>query len=1436
MSNLATIVNNILADSGIDDINVVVTTGSYANPPWITSLAWSKITGSPLGDYLPLAGGTMTGNINWAQTDRGLTWAFNTDGAYIKFYNTSDGDTDSRLEFATIDNNNEYFRWGHVPSGGSFYESMRLVPNSSGNAQLIVSGNVGVGVTPSAWRNIFNAIQIGYTGTLYALTTSNATEQVNLASNYYQNSAGNELRIQAGFATRYQQGSGEHRWSTAGNSTANSGISFTQAMTLDASGNLLVGTTSSGFDTGTGIRLERSGQATIRLVGQSSGGEWTMGSSGMQFDARVGYIRFITGANDGAATERMRITSGGSLLLGTTSDVSSVGKFVVNYGSDGNFGIILNNTYTATSNNGYFNRYYNNGTEIATFYAGNSAGSLFNIVGKDGLAFATGGTPIGTERMRITSSGELLINTTSDAGDYKLQVNGNVYSNGNFFATGASEIYYQLLGYNNSYATIRSNVGFGGSYNSMSFLVNTNAATNAQGNTTLSSWIMSLGGNLPEIDSFYIQRSAAGNFTFSTLLKLSSTGTLTLNSYGAGSKTGTVAYNLAVDSSGNVIETAGGVVDGSGTASYVPKWQDANTLTNSIIFDNGTRVGVSTITPRTKLEVNGGLPTSIPTRTNTTNGIAITDGGAIYGRIGVADLSASGAGYPTYIQAGDWDGANYYNLLLNTLGGSVGIGTTNPLTALHVNDGVNVSNLTMLTLSQLGNTGNRDIVNFRMSFNNGNTPGIMMSAIKNASAGTDLTLSTGANSNGALGERVRILSNGFVGINESAPGYRLSVSDTNQFIAAFDNPAVDQLVTVNISNSAQSTAGVNTAAATMQLVGKAGTSTHGRHAWIGAEGVASDTFRTKVLFKVRGESNTGYQWSGAAEAPTIMTLDGNGFVGVNTKTPGVALDVSGSGIRITNATPNIYFNNTVVQWKAYMPTGLNSFAINDAVRDVLTLGYNGAASYFQGCNLGIGTALPAYKLHVVTDAVAGRQNMSNISRTTGNWVRFTNPQYSADASMGIILRVFPDSDLRQGAGIIASGGSNNACTNLDLFVTTSPDGLGGTSYSALNINGFSGSATFSGSINTPKLFINTTLDYGSLNIVGYNNDGINIIDQRTSSGAGVLFKSGITFRDYYLGSSASIDFYHNQYYGVGVNRLGFSFLGGERMSILYNGNVGINNTSPSARLHVQIDENFAGGVNYNTPHLFVRSGASAASGNVTRFAMGIFDGAQVYLDTICTSTGGGAADLAIATRNVGAPTEKMRITSGGNVGIGTTSPGNRLEVNGGSIGSNIARFTTGGGGGGTRGMTIYSNDSYVKLQVTDNAGSLSTWAHLVLNPDGGYVGIGNTNPSYSLDVTGNARFTSSVTATSFFESSDERLKSNIIDLDVNVSSIIAKSYLKNGVEEIGYIAQDVKNILPSAISIRENGYLDLSYRQIHTAKIAALEKEVAELKKQLKNK
>lgn len=135
--------SQVLSDIGGQGTITLTTTGTSGASTFISNTLNIPDYGSALTGYLPLAGGTMTGNINWGQTDRGLTWSFNTDGASIKFYNIGDGDTDSRLEFATSDNNNEYFRWGHLPSGGGpFYESMKLLPVSSGNAELIVSGKI----------------------------------------------------------------------------------------------------------------------------------------------------------------------------------------------------------------------------------------------------------------------------------------------------------------------------------------------------------------------------------------------------------------------------------------------------------------------------------------------------------------------------------------------------------------------------------------------------------------------------------------------------------------------------------------------------------------------------------------------------------------------------------------------------------------------------------------------------------------------------------------------------------------------------------------------------------------------------------------------------------------------------------------------------------------------------------------------------------------------------------------------------------------------------------------------------------------------------------------------------------------------------------------------------------------------------------------------
>jgi hypothetical protein len=118
----------------------------------VTGTAYSSVRGNVVGNLTGTVtgasslnvlktGDTMSGDIAWLTTGRGIEWRMNTDGASIRFYNTGDGDTNSRLEFNTFDNGNEYFRWTHT-TVSTTYESMKLVPNGTGSALLSVSGSI----------------------------------------------------------------------------------------------------------------------------------------------------------------------------------------------------------------------------------------------------------------------------------------------------------------------------------------------------------------------------------------------------------------------------------------------------------------------------------------------------------------------------------------------------------------------------------------------------------------------------------------------------------------------------------------------------------------------------------------------------------------------------------------------------------------------------------------------------------------------------------------------------------------------------------------------------------------------------------------------------------------------------------------------------------------------------------------------------------------------------------------------------------------------------------------------------------------------------------------------------------------------------------------------------------------------------------------------
>ena len=125
---------------------------------------------------------------------------------------------------------------------------------------LDTSQNVGIGVTPSAWSG-FTALQMANGVGLSGASGSSNTQ---LTSNAYFNGSA-WTYIANAYATKYTQVSGQHQWFNAPSSTG--AITFTQAMTLDASGNLLVGKTSSGtFTLGAQSLADPSGGTSLRAA------------------------------------------------------------------------------------------------------------------------------------------------------------------------------------------------------------------------------------------------------------------------------------------------------------------------------------------------------------------------------------------------------------------------------------------------------------------------------------------------------------------------------------------------------------------------------------------------------------------------------------------------------------------------------------------------------------------------------------------------------------------------------------------------------------------------------------------------------------------------------------------------------------------------------------------------------------------------------------------------------------------------------------------------------------------------------------------------------------------------------------------------------------------------------------------------------------------
>jgi hypothetical protein len=184
---------------------------------------------------------------------------------------------------------------------------------TTGSALVFDGTNVGVGVTPSAWYSAsgFKALQVGLYG-FTSVADGGSAYTSRLMNNSYYNSGGSPAFTGSNYASEYRQTAGVHSWHTStASGTAGNAITFTQAMTLDASGNLGVGATTgfnglSGTETTLYVKNTAANVASLYLHGNRKLAIFSGGAGQLAFYD-------ITGAK-----ELGQFDSSGNLLVGTT--------------------------------------------------------------------------------------------------------------------------------------------------------------------------------------------------------------------------------------------------------------------------------------------------------------------------------------------------------------------------------------------------------------------------------------------------------------------------------------------------------------------------------------------------------------------------------------------------------------------------------------------------------------------------------------------------------------------------------------------------------------------------------------------------------------------------------------------------------------------------------------------------------------------------------------------------------------------------------------------------------------------------------------------------------------------------------------------------------------------------------------------------------------
>ena len=656
--------------------------------------------------------------------------------------------------------------------------------------------------------------------------------------------------------------------------------------------------------------------------------------------------------------------------------------------------------------------------------------------------------------------------------------------------------------------------------------------------------------------------------------------------------------------------------------------------------------------------------------------------------------------------------------------GNVGIGTTNPQRKFHVEDGsVFIGDATYI--STAGTNANGYRLDFDLTYDSADsgTPAnkIRMHASSTWLGGfgissNSLNYHSGYNhkfwitaTTSAYGNLAMIIdgANGNVGIGSSSPAYKLDVAGSIYAYNYWAPVTAATYATTDYGAGMQVFGGTGSGGLTNTIKLLTNGSERARIDANGNFGIGTSAVSEQLdVYR----ANTG-GWN-----PRIVARDGTNaaFIGCYNGQPGVFAHNNA-----LNAWADLYLNTTsptlsAASGKVFIGGNVGIGTSNPGAKLQVSSSASTLAASFQG-NVGVGNQVGYYyglcslvkptsglNLNIMYASLSsgyGEILMSNYNDNTGasGWASYIRSYSNPGSDYSSILTF----------GTCAA--STGAPVERMRITATGNVGIGTTSVTT-RLTTYVGSGAISG-----------TNDAIRLQVSSYNDAARNTIVWAQDSGNTILARYGLEWNV----STSQMNFVWRDMYNAGVGST-------ELMRLTGGGSVGIGTSSPASKLHVVSSVNTIvktkGGTSNNQGSSYYVEKAGDTS-TLTAFG----DAASIIGGTPDTNACIWTAGSVSLIYHIGG-SEKIRFTSDGNVGIGTSSPSSLLNVSGtGTLGSVFQEKIT----NGTTTLALGTNATAAEVQ---SQGSVPLYLNyggnnVCIVPVGsGNVGIGTTSPSQLLHI------------------------------------------------------------------------------------------------------